>query len=33
LYLSYLQPFREYLVVHVLGGGLSDYLWGNEEGA
>jgi hypothetical protein len=33
LYLSYLQPFREYLVVHVLGSGLSDYLWGNEEGA
>jgi hypothetical protein len=33
LYLSYLQPLREYLVVHVLGGGLSDYVWGNEEGA
>jgi hypothetical protein len=26
LYLSYLQPFREYLVVQVLGGGLSDYV-------
>jgi hypothetical protein len=30
LYLTYLQPFREYLVIHVLGGGLSDYVWGNE---
>ena len=33
LYLSYLQPFREYLVVQVLGGSLSDYVWSNEEGA
>jgi hypothetical protein len=33
LYLSYLQPFREYLVVQVLGGGLSDYVWSNEQGA
>ena len=33
LYLSYLQPFREYLVVQVLGGGLHDYIWGDEQGA
>ncbi|KAE8822471.1 hypothetical protein PTNB85_10357 [Pyrenophora teres f. teres] len=33
LYLSYLQPFREYLVVNVLSGGLSDYVWSNKEGA
>jgi hypothetical protein len=26
LYLSYLQPFQEYLVVQVLGGGLSNYV-------
>jgi hypothetical protein len=26
VYLAYLQPFREYLVVEVLGGGLSDYV-------
>jgi superfamily II DNA helicase RecQ len=33
LYLRYLQPFREYLLVQVLGGGLSDYVWSNEQGA
>jgi superfamily II DNA helicase RecQ len=33
LYLSYLQPFQEYLAVHVLGGSLSDYVWSNEQGA
>jgi len=33
LYLGYLQPFREYLVVTVLGGGLDDYIWSNEQGA
>jgi hypothetical protein len=33
LYLSYLQLFREYLVVQVLGGGLSDYVWSSEQGA
>lgn len=33
LYLCYLQPFQEYLVVQVLGGGLSDYVWSNEQGA
>jgi hypothetical protein len=26
LYLSYLQPFQEYLVVQVLGGGLHNYI-------
>ena len=26
LYLSYLQPFREYLVATVLRGGLDDYI-------
>jgi hypothetical protein len=26
VYLAYLQPFREYLIVQVLGGGLSDYI-------
>jgi superfamily II DNA helicase RecQ len=33
LYLSYLQLFQEYLVVQVLGGGLHDYIWGDEQGA
>jgi hypothetical protein len=33
LYLSYLQPFREYLVATVLGGGLDDYIWSNKQGA
>jgi hypothetical protein len=33
LYLSYLQPFREYLVATVLRGGLDDYIWSNEQGA
>jgi superfamily II DNA or RNA helicase len=33
LYLGYLRPFREYLTVQVLGGGLSDYIWCNEQGA
>jgi hypothetical protein len=26
VYLAYLQPFWEYLIVEVLGGGLSDYV-------
>jgi hypothetical protein len=26
LYLAYLQPFREYLTVQVLGGSFSDYV-------
>jgi superfamily II DNA helicase RecQ len=33
LYLSYLQPFEEYLVVQVLGGSVHDYIWGDSEGA
>jgi hypothetical protein len=33
MYLTYLQPFREYLTVQVLGGSLSDYVWSNEQGA
>ena len=33
VYLTYLQPFREYLIVQVLGGSLSDYVWSNEQGA
>jgi hypothetical protein len=33
LYLSYLQPFKEYLVVQVLGGGVHDYIWGDLAGA
>ncbi|KAL6172001.1 hypothetical protein ACJQWK_02991 [Exserohilum turcicum] len=33
VYLAYLQPFREYLVVKVLGGGLSDYVWSDKHGA
>lgn len=33
VYLAYVQPFREYLTVQVLRGGLSDYVWGNEHGA
>jgi hypothetical protein len=30
LYLSYLQPFEEYLVVQVLGDRVHDYIWGSE---
>jgi hypothetical protein len=33
VYLAYLQPFREYLIVKVLGGGLSDYVWSDKNGA
>jgi hypothetical protein len=33
LYLSYLQPFEEYLMVQVLGGSVHDYIWGDSEGA
>jgi hypothetical protein len=33
VYLTYLQLFREYLIVPVLGGSLSDYMWSNEQGA
>lgn len=31
-YLAYVQPFREYLVVQVLGGSFSDYVWGDDHG-
>jgi hypothetical protein len=30
LYLAYLQPFREYLTVQVLGGSFSEYVWADE---
>jgi hypothetical protein len=33
LYLSYLQPFEEYLIVQVLGSSLHDYIWGDSQGA
>jgi superfamily II DNA helicase RecQ len=33
LYLSYLQPFEEYLVVQVLSGSVHDYIWGDSQGA
>lgn len=32
LYLARLQPFQEYLTVHVLHGGYSDYVWADEQG-
>ncbi|KAI9882030.1 MAG: hypothetical protein M1823_006233, partial [Watsoniomyces obsoletus] len=32
VYLTYLQPFQEYLRVDVLGGGFSDYVWADEQG-
>jgi superfamily II DNA helicase RecQ len=32
VYLAYLQPFREYLTVQVLGGGWSDYVWADARG-
>ncbi|KAJ4329600.1 hypothetical protein N0V87_010726, partial [Didymella glomerata] len=32
LYLAYLQPFREYLTVQVLGGSFSDYVWADAQG-
>ncbi|KAF1922141.1 uncharacterized protein M421DRAFT_45207, partial [Didymella exigua CBS 183.55] len=33
LYLAYIQPFREYLTLQVLGGGYSDYVWHDAQGA
>jgi hypothetical protein len=33
LYLVYIQPFKEYLTLQVLGGGYSDYVWHNAQGA
>jgi superfamily II DNA helicase RecQ len=32
IYLAYIQPFKEYLNVEVLGGGFSDYVWADEQG-
>ena len=32
VYLAYLQPFREYLTVQVLGGAFSDYVWADDHG-
>jgi superfamily II DNA helicase RecQ len=32
MYLAYLQPFRDYLSVQVLGGSFSDYVWADEQG-
>ena len=32
VYLAYVQPFYEYLTVHVLGGSFSEYVWGDEQG-
>ncbi|UPX19129.1 uncharacterized protein EKO05_0009401 [Ascochyta rabiei] len=33
LYLAYIQPFRKYLTLQVLGGGYSDYVWHDAQGA
>ncbi|KZM28551.1 ATP binding [Ascochyta rabiei] len=33
VYLVYVQPFREYLTLQVLGGSYSDYVWHNAQGA
>jgi hypothetical protein len=33
IYLAYVQPFQEYLVVRVLEGSRTDYVWGNSTGA
>ncbi|KAF2624455.1 P-loop containing nucleoside triphosphate hydrolase protein [Macroventuria anomochaeta] len=32
VYLAYVRPFREYLMVKVLGGNFSDYVWVDEHG-
>ncbi|CAA9959374.1 hypothetical protein PTMSG1_02793 [Pyrenophora teres f. maculata] len=32
VYLVYLQPFCEYLRVHVLGGPTTDYVWADNQG-
>ena len=32
VYLAYVQPFREYLIVTVLGGGWTDHLWADVRG-
>jgi hypothetical protein len=31
LYLVYIQPFREYLILQVLGGSYSDYVWSDAQ--
>lgn len=33
VYLVYVQPFKEYLTLKVLGGSYSDYVWHNVQGA
>jgi superfamily II DNA helicase RecQ len=33
VYLVYVQPFREYLTLQVLGGSYSDYVWSDAQGA
>jgi hypothetical protein len=33
VYLVYVQPFKEYLTLQVLGGSYSDYVWHNVQGA
>jgi superfamily II DNA helicase RecQ len=32
LYLAYVQPFEEYLNVQVLKGGISEYIWADNQG-
>ncbi|KIV98766.1 uncharacterized protein PV09_09464 [Verruconis gallopava] len=32
VYLAYLQPFHEYLIVQCLGGGFHDYVWADGRG-
>ncbi|KAF2628858.1 hypothetical protein BU25DRAFT_33233 [Macroventuria anomochaeta] len=32
MYLAYLQPFQEYLIVQMLGGSFSNYVWADEQG-
>ena len=32
VYLVYVQPFREYLTLQVLGSSYSDYVWHNTQG-
>jgi hypothetical protein len=33
VYLVYLQPFQEYLILQVLGGSYSNYVWSDAQGA
>ena len=33
VFLVYIQPFREYLILQVLGGNYSDYVWYDAQGA